>query len=334
MTIEFYNPPDPILFSHGTKEGVELGGNKSIVSIDVNHNFYNEGNIFTELSWAEFYKDIEGLENQIDTFTMTKYETVRDDAEALIDTISKNIYNIIKDHRLFYGIADFEVDAFMNKNCVIPGLKLDIEIINKLLEAHKKTRDKDLFPDIIIDKGGIKKILIEFQGKGKKYLQFYGSKLEDLSENLRMAKGFATGIVCTSQGAANLYVMNSNIVLKDDIPSKLYIDRDNIKVIEMGIQREILFPISWFRIDLGIKSFETLKLWDEIKNDIELKKALDHYERYILELIYKKYKNVASIESIGIDLSNNFDQMTSKERKKALRDMEDAIKILTSMLDE
>ena len=51
MPVEFYGPPEAILAS-GTKEGVELGGNKLILSIDKDHNFYNEGNIATEMSWA------------------------------------------------------------------------------------------------------------------------------------------------------------------------------------------------------------------------------------------------------------------------------------------
>ncbi len=94
-----------------------------------------------------------------------------------------------------------------------------------------------------------------------------------------MAKGFATGIVCTSRGAANMYIMSDNLVFKDDVIPELYIDEENLMIIEMGIERELLFPISWFRIDLGIKSLETLELWEEIKDDPKLSKALEYYER-------------------------------------------------------
>ncbi|MFX1257560.1 MAG: hypothetical protein ACFFAN_06870 [Promethearchaeota archaeon] len=335
MPIEFYNPPAPILTS-GTKKGVELGGDKSIISVDVdlggNLNFYNEATIFTELSWAEFYSD-EGLEDQIDTFTTTKFDSVQDDSKALVNTIVKCISNIINNNRLFYGIADFEVDAFLNQNSVIPGLKLDLEIINKLMEAHKKSRKQNLFPDITIDKG-IKKIKIEFQGIHKKNLHISGSKLEDISENLRLAKGFATGIVCTSQGAANLYILSDNIVFKENKLRELYIDKENISVIEMGIQRELLFPISWFRVDLGINSLRTLKLWDNIKADLNLIKALEHYDRYIAGLVYKKYQTIASGEKIGTDLEEDFYNMTPQERRNALRDMAEAIKILTKKYKE
>ena len=272
MPINFYDPPGAILAS-GSKEGVELGGNKCVIGIDSAHNFYNAGNIFTEISYGEFF-DIEGLEDQIDTFTTKQYDSIREDPQKLLETLIRAIVFMIRNNMLFYGIADFECDAFMNQNTIIPGLTLDKDVIIKLMEAHKKSRDGDLFPDITYT-GGRNSIKMEFQGTKKKNLHFFGSKLIDLAERLNLARGFATGIVCTSRGAANMYIMNDNIVFKKDEQPKLYIDRDNIMIIEMGIQRKLLFPITWFRIDLGIKSLETLELWDEIKDDPNLIKALN-----------------------------------------------------------
>jgi hypothetical protein len=333
LSLEFINPPRAILAS-GTKEGVELGGTKSILSVDGNHNLYNEGTIFTEMSWAEFYKDLEGLEDQIDTFTTTEFKSVREDPEALVRIIVNSIKNIINNNKIFYGIADFEVDAFLNQNCIIPGLKLDYKIINKLMEAHKKTRDRNLFPEIIIDTKGIKKIKMEFQGTNKKNLKIFGSNLEDISDKLRMAKGFATGIVCTSRGAANLYIVSDNIVFNEKELAELYIDDENITIIDMGIQRELLFPISWFRIDIGLSSLGTLDLWDQIKDNPELRKSLELYDHYITNLVFKKYKMIASEELIGRDLNEDFYNMTPQERRKALQDMADAIKILTKKYKE
>ena len=328
MSIEFINPPSAILAS-GSKLGVELGGSKCILSIDTFHNLYTEGVIFSELSWGAFYQDIEGLDDQIDTFTTKEYDSVREDPEALVEIIVESIYSVINNGKLFYGIADFEVDAFLNQNTIIPGLKLDYEIINKLLNAHKKTRDADLFPQILSDAKGAHRIKIEFQGTKKKNLHLIGSKLEDLADILRMAKGFATGIVCTSRGAANLYIMSDNIIFQEDILPDLYIDEENLSIIEMGIQRELLFPISWFRIDLGIKSLETLELWDKIKDHSKLKKALERYEKYITSLVYKKFQVMASTEKIGTDFEEDFYEMTPAERRKALSDMAEAIRKLT-----
>jgi len=333
LSLEFYNPPSAILAS-GTKKGVEIGGSKLIVSIDDAHNFYNEGIIYTEMSWAAFYEE-EDLSDQIDTFTTTEYDSIREDPEALVDVIVKIIYQIINNQKIFYGIADFEVDAFLDSSSsVISGLKLDYSIINKLLEAHKRSREEDLFPKIMLDDKGVKKIKIEFQGTKKTNLHIKGSKLEDLINKLRLAKGFAVGIVCSSRNAANLYITSDNIVFsKDQIP-EIYIDMDNIKIIEYGIKKKLLFPISWFRIDIGIRSLETLELWDKIKDKPELNKALNHYERYINALVYKKFKPIAESQKIGTNLEEDFYSMTAKERKKALKDMEEAIKLLTKEYKE
>ncbi|MFX1377216.1 MAG: hypothetical protein ACFFA0_15530 [Promethearchaeota archaeon] len=325
MPLEFYNPPSAILAS-GSKLGVELGGSKIILSIDQLHNLYSEGLVFSELSWGAFYQE-EGLEDQIDTFETKEYDSVRENPEALVKTIVNSIYNIINNQKLFYGIADFEVDAFLNQNTIIPGLKLDYKIINKLLAAHKKSRDEELFPKILSGAKGSNKIKLEFQGTKKVNLHLNGTKLEDYADNLRVAKGFATGIVCTSRGAANLYIMSDNIVFKEDIIPELYIDEENLAIIDLGIERQLLFPISWFRIDLGIKSLETLELWEEIKSNPKLEKALAYYDRYIGALVYKKFQVMAS--TIGTDMGDDFENMTPAERRQALRDMAGAIRKLT-----
>ncbi|MFW9867978.1 MAG: hypothetical protein ACFFEN_17930 [Candidatus Thorarchaeota archaeon] len=325
MPIEFYNPPSAILAS-GTKEGVELGGTKLLISIDEFHNLYSEGVIFSELSWGAFYQE-EGLEDQIDTFETKEFDSVREDPEALVTTIVESIYSLMNKKRIFYGIADFEVDAFLNQNTVIPGLKLDYQIINKLLNAHRKTRNAELFPNLLSDSKGSNKIRIEFQGSKKVNLHLNGTKLEDYADILRLAKGFATGIVCTSRGAANLYIMSDNIVFQEDVVPELYVDDENLYIIELGIERELLFPISWFRIDLGIKSLETLELWDKIKDNPKLAKALEYYERYILGLVHKKFKVMAS--TIGTNVDDEFEELSLAERRQALRDMAEAIRKLT-----
>ncbi len=327
MSLDFFNPPSAILAS-GSKKGVDIGGSKLIVSIDSNHNFYNEGLIYTEMSWAAFYEE-KGLEDQIDTFTTTEFDSIRENPDALNDAIIKTIYQIINNRKIFYGIADFEVDAFLDANVsVVPSLKLDYKIINKLMEAHKTSREKELFPNIL-DEEGVRKIKIEFQGTKRDNIHLKGSNLEDLINKLRLAKGFAVGLVCTSRNAANLYIMSDNIVFNKDEFPEIYIDEENIKIIEYGIKKKILFPISWFRLDVGIRSLETLELWNTIKDNSELNKALSHYERYINALVYKKFKPVAESQKIGINLEEDFYTMTPKERKRALKDMEEAIKTLT-----
>ncbi len=151
---------------------------------------------------------------------------------------------------------------------------------------------------------------------------------------MRTAKGFAVGIVCTSRNAANMYIISDNIVFSKDEIAEMYNDTDNIKVIEYGIKKKLLFPISWFRIDIGLRSLETLELWDQIKDNPELNKALGHYERYINALVYKKFKSQAESQKIGRNSEEEWMIMTPKERKKALRDMEKAIEFLNKEYKE
>lgn len=326
MLLDFYNPPRALLAS-GSKEGLEIGGSKLIVSIDEDQNLYSEGTIYTEMSWAEFYKD-EGLEDIIDSFTQKEYESISDDPEALVNTISDCISKIIKNDRLFYGILDFEVDAFLNENTIIPGLKIPPSVINKLMKAHRTTRDKILFPKILRASGNKPKIQIKFYGEKKDKLIFQGSDLEELANQLRAVSGFATGIVCTTQILANFYIMNDNIKFKEEEVRKLYLDKENIRSIEDGIENEILTPISWFRIDLGIDALETLNLWDKIKEMDKLQIAVAKYDHYLLEMIFKKYEKLASSSGLGFNIQNDFFQMTPQERKQVLKDLQSAIKIL------
>ena len=283
LYLELFNPPVAIL-AIGSKEGVDLGGSKSLLSINKDLDLFNEGNIVTEMSWGTFY-DIEGLEDQIDTFTTKEYNSLREDPKALVTTIISCLEKIMKEKKLFYGIADLEVDAFMNQNTVIPGLKLDPELINKLMDTHKKQRDENLFPTLIKGEKGQKSIKVSIQGENKKNLHFYGLEFIDLAKKLLSGNGFATGIVVTSDKAANFFMMNDSITFDEREPRDFYIDQDCITIIEAGIQRKVLFPISWFRIDIGILSLRTLELWDEIQKDKHLQKTLNKYTKYVLNLM-------------------------------------------------
>ncbi|TXT55034.1 MAG: hypothetical protein BAJALOKI1v1_2090006 [Promethearchaeota archaeon] len=333
LYLKFYNPP-PALLASGSSRGVELGGSKLILSIDENHNFYNEGTIYTEMSWGEFYNDVIGLDDQIDTFTTQQYESIRDDPKALITAIVKSLEKIMAERKLFYGIGDFEVDAFMNQNTVIPGLKLESGLINKLMDAHKEIRDRERFPKLMKEEAATKFIHITLQGTNKQNIKMSGSSLEDIADRLRFAKGFATGLIVSSNKSANFFIMNDRIVFQEDEVPEFYIDKNGIMIIETGIERERLFPISWFRFDIGIRSLETLELWDEIKNNSLLSDAIEKYNVYVEKLIIDKYMSLAVSEGLEADFEKEFYSLNPAQRKKVLTDMAGAIRELTNKLEE
>jgi hypothetical protein len=328
----FINPPSPLL-AYGTTEGVELGGSKCVLSLDHAGNIIFEQEIFTEMSWGTFYKD-EGIEDQIESFTTQEYSSIREDPEELTKRLVNGIYKIMNEHKLFFGILDVEVDAFMNEQFLTQwGVELDYKTVSRLMESHKHGRDLNLFPDLIvssIDKEN--RIKIEFQGKAKNLFQLIGTKIEDLADKIRNAKGFGIGLVATSKGAANFYILTENIVMREGEYKDIQIDQDNIDSVFYGIQRQWIVPLCWFRIDMGISAIETLELWEEIKEKKEVIKAVKRYDDYINALIYKKYK-IMSQSQISKDTKKDFGDMTTEEKEKALKDMKKAMDFLNEQLD-
>lgn len=328
----FINPPSSLL-AFGTISGVELGGSKCVLSMDDVSNLKFEQEIFTEISWGEFYRE-EGIEDQIRSFTTQEYSSIREDPEELTKRLVNVIYKIMNEKKLFFGILDLEVDAFMNENVAIKGLELNYKTVNRLMKAHKHGRDLDLFPELIttsIEKED--RINIEFQGKAKNLFHIIGEKIEDLADKIRNAKGFGIGLVATSRGAANFYILTENIVMKEGEVKEIQIDQDNIDTVFYAIQREVLVPICWFRIDMGISAIETLESWEKIKEKPELIKAIKRYDDYIQALIYKKYKAMSQ-PPMGKNLKKDSNEMTAKEREKALQEMEKTIGVLTNHLKE
>ncbi len=283
------------------------------------------------MSWATFYQE-EGIEDQIDTFTTEEFSSVRDDPEKLTERLINAIEKIIREGKVLYGIGDFEVDAFMDENVIIEGLELDYTTVNRLMEAHKKSRDLSLFPNLIRSHLG-NRIRMEFQGESKYLFQITGNKIEDVADKIRNIRGFGVGLVCTSRGAANFYIISDNIVESESEFKDIYIDQDNIDIVFLAIQRELLFPISWFRIDMGIKALETLDLWEEIKENPKLNLTLNRYDEYLQNLLYRKYKPMSEARS-GKSIEKDFYDMTPEEKEHALDEMKKAIGILDKHLDE
>ena len=104
---------------------------------------------------------------------------------------------------------------------------------------------------------------------------------------------------------------------------EFYIDEDCIMVIEAGIQRNRLFPISWFRIDLGIRSLETLELWDEIKDNPDLQDVLDQYDEYLSELMVKTFEKPKEFKELS---DEEFEKLDPAEKRKYLKERAKALK--------
>ncbi|MBN2155939.1 MAG: hypothetical protein JW776_07845 [Candidatus Lokiarchaeota archaeon] len=307
MSIRFYNPP-PVLLAKGNKEGVDIGGALSIIAMDKVNHLHIVDNIFSELSWGKFWED-PALSDQIQDFTV-KHE----DNEGLFDS-QKLIFRLVKAFEkirsngwIFYGIGDFESNSFMDALC----MDLDYGYVQQLMEEHKRVRDQQKFP-ILLDENFTEKsyIATKFNGNGYQYFHYSNTNplendLYSVIERMNAMTGYVTGIICTAQGAANFYVISETM---RSLRHKAEI-RMNTNTLEEAlelIRKNVIYPISWFRIDLSLSSLKTLEQWKDIKDDEQLKFALRAYFEYVKtdlkeihDLNKQRKQNQVEMEEINI----------------------------------
>ena len=73
------------------------------------------------------------------------------------------------------------------------------------------------------------------------------------------------------------------------------------------IRKDVIYPISGFRIDLNLGSLKTLEQWNEIKDEEDLKFALRAYFKYIKTTLKEEHdlhkqrkKNQEEIDEIKV----------------------------------
>jgi len=328
MSIRFYNPP-PVLLAKGNKEGVDIGGALSIIAMDKSHHLHIVDNIFSELSWGKFSED-PAISDQIQDFTI-KHEDNEGlfDSKKLISRLVNAFAKIRKNGWIFFGIGDFESNLFMDALC----MDLEYGYVQQLMEQHKRVRDQLKFP-LLLDENFTETsyIATKFNGNGDQYFHYASTNpiendLYSIIERLNPLIGYVTGIVCTSQGAANFYIISETM---RPIREKA-INRMNISTLDEAlglIRKNVIYPISWFRIDLNLGSLKTLKQWQEIKDDEDLKSSLRAYFEYFKtdlkeehELLKQRKKEHEEIEEIDIS------ELSSEQITDDMNKIEDLLKM-------
>ncbi|MCP4760408.1 MAG: hypothetical protein GY870_01420 [archaeon] len=318
MSFKLFNPP-PALLSSGNKEGVEIGGALSIIAMDADHNLHIVENLISELSWGKFWKE-EDISDQIETIEVKHEDNIAlFDPQELIKRLVNGFAKIRVNKWILFGISSFESNSFESEMC-LEGL--DYSYIERLMAQHKMVRDQEQFP-ALMDTRTNGYIHTKFNGKSLKY--FYFPPEDDLFMifgKLKPLTGSATGIVCTSQGAANFYLLSENI---NTIKSGYRIDTETLEKAFSLMKKKIIFPLSWFKMDLGLASLKALDQWNEIKNSNVLKKALLGYFQYIktdLKNIHdrkqaEKKKNAVD-EATPVDIG----KMSKSEKQKDMDSIE------------
>ena len=281
MSIRFYNPP-LVLLAKGNKEGVDIGGALSIIAMDKFHHLHIVENIFSELSWGKFWED-PAYNDQIQDFTV-KHEDNEGlfDPKELIARLVNAFAKIRANGWIFYGIGDFESNSFMDALC----MDLDYGYVQQLMEEHKRVRDQRKFP-VLLDQDLTEHSYItsKFNGNGYQYFHYSNTNpvetdLYAIIERMNPLIGYVTGIVCTAQGAANFYIISETMrPLRQKAETRM--NTNTLDEAYNLIRKDVIYPISWFRIDLNLGSLKTLEQWNEIKDNEDLKFALRAYFKYV-----------------------------------------------------
>jgi hypothetical protein len=284
MSLRFFNPP-LVLLARGNSEGADIGGAVSIVAMDKKHDLHVVENIHSSLSWAGFWQEL-GLEDEFENFTLKHLdEEAVDNKQELIARITRAFNRIRHNGWIFYGIARFESNTFMEPFF----LELNQKNIDKLKNAHKRIRNQNKFPVILEDVSESTFIASKFHGNGAQYFHYSEDRdLYSLYELTMHTGGYVAGIVCTATEAANFYIFCGNVRLhtkKAEVQWDLKTMDEAIRFIEKGV----IFPVSWFRLYVGRNALETLDKWADIKENEELIFALRAYLHYINTILKEEH---------------------------------------------
>jgi hypothetical protein len=325
--VKLYYPPQALL-AQGNKDFVELAGAKCILAIDENRQFIVVSDIWGELSWGEFWKEAR-ISDQIEKITVKVDDSEAIyNAEVMRDRIIGAFQKIMDKKLIFFGVASFEGNAF--ERAVFDEVDLTDEDTETLTNVHKFRRLQNAFPNV---KQG-SWVEVNFFGETSPYFSLPNKRgLRDIASMIYTIEGNASGIVCTAQNAANFIILTENIT-KVRTAKRTQVDRKNLDQMFYLIKRRILTPISWFKIDLGIKGLDKLENWEEIHNDPAFQEMINRYYDYLKQIISDQ-KDMSYEQILAEDLGRPIDykRMTERERQADLENLLEVINQL-NILDE
>jgi hypothetical protein len=277
--VKLYYPPAALL-PMANREFVELAGAKCILAMNEEKQLFVISNVFSEVSWGEFWKEA-AISDQIEKITVKHDDSdAIYDPQSLADRIKSAFEKIIENRLLFFGVASFEGNAF--ETVVFDEMEISREESDKLMNLYKSKRVGNAFPNI--KKGQYCEI--NFFGEASVYFSLPNKKnIKEIASTIQSYEGNASGIVAVAQGAANFIILTENIG-KCVIDCETRIDRKNLTQMFHLLKKGILAaPISWFKIDLGLRGIETLENWEEIKDSDEIRTVKRNYFEYLHGII-------------------------------------------------
>ncbi|UYP47441.1 hypothetical protein NEF87_003726 [Candidatus Lokiarchaeum ossiferum] len=281
--------PPPTLISYANKEGMQIGGSVCMISMGVGRNIWMIPELRRMQMWANFWsqEEVEGNPQIKDFIAMDEKDI--ESPDELEDMLQKAFIRIRRNNQIFLGLTELEGNGFEDN--VFEELELPGDEIQKLIEIHHKRRTDTEFPKITQDSW----IEMRYFGRAKtiEFLTNPNSHgaldiAADSVEDPRFQKGKICGIMCVDEEAANLFILSDNL---DDLSQEITpysIDQSTLQKMFTLIESEGLTPVSWCKMSFGYESFETLSLWDDIKDGVIFPIIREKYEQYIQKMLHIK----------------------------------------------
>jgi hypothetical protein len=232
------------------------------------------------------------------------------------------MFRFIERKKLFlHGMLELEANAFGS------SLFVDVEpdIINKLEAMHKHFRDGKTFPKIEESgEAGKTMTTIRFIGRYSSLGKLW-PRQEDISGknfvvNANDVQGHVAGIVVANAGVAEF------IILADTITKQEFkIDFIVMKHLLESFKAKSKIPVCWFKWELGLRGVANLQSFQAIKNDVQIKKVIEDYNKRISKIVMDYYKDAGVV---GTEPQVNLSKLSEVERKAAQKDLQGAIETL------
>nr|MDO8113781.1 hypothetical protein [Candidatus Sigynarchaeota archaeon] len=312
------------LFASGSESHVDLFGELSVVALESPTHMVVFDPLEERMSQGIFDKAT-NVDSQIEDirFLVGKMDT--EDPQIMKKRLIQ-MFRFIERKKLFlHGMLELDANAFGS------SLFVDVEpdIINKLEAMHKHFRDGKTFPkfESTGEEQDKKTVTIRFIGRystlGKLWPKQESASGKDFMVNLNDIKGHVAGIVVANKGVAEFIIL-ADTLTKQEFKIDWLVMRGLIE----DFKAKNKVPICWFKWELGLRAIANMRTYIIIKDDKDIKKVVDDYNKRIAKIVMEYYKDAGVV---GTEPQVDLVKLSEADKKVAMDDMQGAIEALNKL---
>ena len=129
---------------------------------------------------------------------------------------------------------------------------------------------------------------------------------EEIQFDEKYSRGSIGGIICTDFEAVYFFLLTDNFDQLDAEEPEYVISEDTLLKMFSMIESQNLTPTSWFKIDYGFNGFNSMFLWEEVKESVIIDMVKDKYNYYIGKLLKTKQRE----DSIKQQIEQQYDKFS------------------------